>query len=48
MRELVPSSSWWKRTSWDRVAEIMRTGTVTRPKLIDPVQIALGTGALLR
>jgi bifunctional non-homologous end joining protein LigD len=26
------------------VAEIMRTGTVTSPKLIDPVQIALGTG----
>jgi hypothetical protein len=33
-----------KRTSRDFVAEVSFTGTVTSPKLIVPVQIALGTG----
>ena len=41
MRAPVSASSWWKRTSCDCVADTSRTGTVTRPKLIDPVQIAL-------
>ena len=47
MRAPVSASSWWKRTSWDRVADTRRTGTVTSPKLIDPVQMACGQGGLL-
>src|SRR5438477_10229391 len=47
MREPEPSSSWWNLTSRDRVAEIILIGTVTSPKLIEPVQIALGTEILL-
>ena len=47
MRELVLSSSWLNRTSRDFVAETSFTGTVTSPKLIVPVQIALGTTAHL-
>ena len=43
MREPVPASSWLKRTSCDRVADTRRTGTVTSPKLIEPVQMACGT-----
>src|SRR6187455_2335150 len=43
MRAPVPSSSWLNRTSRDFVAETARTGTVTSPKLMVPVQIALGT-----
>src|SRR3974390_214155 len=43
MRAPVPASSWLNRTSSARVADTRRTGTVTRPKLMDPVQIALGT-----
>src|SRR5215475_3077407 len=42
MRALVSASSWLKLTSLLRVAVIMRTGTCTRPKLIEPVQIELG------
>src|SRR5262245_18756828 len=47
MRAPVSASSWLKRTSSERVADTRRTGTVTRPKLMDPVQIALGTPSLL-
>src|SRR6185436_11785675 len=43
MRAPVVSSSWLIRTSRERVAETARTGTVTSPKLMVPVQIALGT-----
>ena len=46
-RALVPASNWWKRTSSDFVADTSRTGTVTSPKLIDPVQMACGTCLLL-
>ncbi|GIF51874.1 hypothetical protein Afe04nite_64130 [Asanoa ferruginea] len=35
----MPFSNWWKETSWSRVAEYIRTGTATSPKLITPVQI---------
>ena len=31
-------SSWWKWTSWSRTAVYAFTGTLTRPKLIVPVQ----------
>ena len=48
MRAPVSASSWLKRTSCDVVAETSRTGTVTSPKLIDPVQMALGTSMLPR
>src|SRR5215213_5026079 len=43
MRLPVSASSWLKRTSCDFVADTRRTGTVTSPKLIEPVQIACGT-----
>src|SRR5215467_1581379 len=43
MRDPVAASSWLKRTSCDLVADTRRTGTVTSPKLIDPVQMACGT-----
>src|SRR3954453_3081184 len=42
MRAPVSASSWWKRTSYERVADTRRTGTVTNPKLMDPVQMAVG------
>src|SRR3954452_12355808 len=42
MRAPVSASSWWKRTSCERVADTRRTGTVTNPKLMDPVQMAVG------
>src|SRR6266542_6874218 len=40
------SSLWtkWKRSSFDSVAENMRTGTLTSPKLIVPLQIGRGIG----
>src|SRR5215468_1459635 len=44
MRAPVPSSSWLKRTSFERTADTSFTGTVTRPKLMLPLQIVLGTG----
>src|SRR5215213_2288143 len=43
MRLPVSASSWLKRTSCDLVADTRRTGTVTSPKLIEPVQMACGT-----
>src|SRR5437867_3366618 len=43
MRAFVPFSSWLNRTSRDLVADTSRTGTLTRPKLMLPVQMALGT-----
>src|SRR5262245_50267603 len=43
MRLPVAASSWLKRTSRDLVADTSRTGTVTSPKLIEPVQMACGT-----
>ena len=45
MRAPVPSSSWLKLTSLLLVAPTSRTGTCTRPKLIEPVQMALGIGS---
>src|SRR6185503_572388 len=47
MRAPVPSSSWLKLTSLLLVAPTRRTGTCTRPKLIEPVQMALGIGLIL-
>src|SRR5947207_5605327 len=47
MRAPVPSSSWLKLTSRLLVAPTSRTGTCTRPKLIEPVQMALGIGCSL-
>src|SRR3954469_829652 len=44
MRAPVPSSSWLKDTSRDLVAGVSLTGTVTSPKLMEPVQMAVGTG----
>src|SRR5438270_4850002 len=40
-----PSLSWsmWKRTSLGEVAEKSFTGTLTRPKEIDPLQIGRAT-----
>src|SRR4051795_6301642 len=43
----VPSSSWLKLTSLLLVAPTSRTGTCTRPKLIEPVQMALGIACSL-
>src|SRR5687767_10757539 len=43
MRAPVPSSSWWKLMSRLRVAETSFTGTLTRPKLMAPLQTVLGT-----
>jgi hypothetical protein len=48
MRAPVPSSSWLKLTSFERAADVMRTGTETSPKLIDPLHTALGTANLHR
>src|SRR5689334_19691121 len=45
MRAPVPFSSWLKLTSLLFVAPTSFTGTWTRPKLIAPVQIALGIGS---
>src|SRR5512135_1408367 len=47
MRAPVPSSSWLKLTSLLFVALTSLTGTWTSPKLIEPVQIALGIGWIL-
>ncbi|GIF54108.1 hypothetical protein Air01nite_02030 [Asanoa iriomotensis] len=35
----MPFWNWWNETSCSRVAEYIRTGTATSPKLITPVQI---------
>src|SRR5215207_2151439 len=35
-------SSWWKWTVWSREAVNALTGTLTRPKLIDPFQVGRG------
>ena len=43
MRDPVSSSSWLNETSRDFVAGVSFTGTVTSPKLIDPVQMVVGT-----
>src|ERR671935_1544458 len=43
MRAPVPSSSWLNRTSFERTADTSFTGTVTRPKLMFPLQMVLGT-----
>ena len=48
MREPVSSSSWLNETSRDFVAGVSFTGTVTSPKLIDPVQMVVGTTEILR
>ena len=54
MRPPSLSCSMWKRTSFWEVAEKSFTGTLTNPKLMDPVQIGLrhlhhlGSGALRR
>src|SRR4029077_540713 len=45
MRAPVPFSSWLKLTSLLFVAPTSFTGTWTRPKLIAPVQMALGIGS---
>src|SRR6266576_1040449 len=42
MRAPVPSSSWLKRTSLGETALNSFTGTLTSPKLMAPLQIALG------
>ena len=42
MRPLSTSCSWWKRTSLGDVADNSLTGTLTSPKLTDPLQMALG------
>src|SRR5205085_10416556 len=44
MRAPVPSSSWLKRTSLGDTALNSFTGTLTSPKLMAPLQIALGIG----
>src|SRR3954471_19466950 len=44
MRAPVFFSSWLKCTLWSRTAENAFTGTLTSPKLIDPLQIALAMG----
>src|ERR1700733_1929582 len=36
----VLDDSWWKRTVLGDVAEYILTGTLTKPKLIAPLQIA--------
>src|SRR4051794_34158025 len=41
MRTLSSSCSWWKRTLLRDTALYSFTGTLTRPKLIAPLQIAL-------
>src|SRR5262245_37525328 len=42
MRALSASCSWWKRTSLGEVAVTSLTGTLTSPKLTDPLQMDLG------
>src|ERR1700729_3949466 len=42
IRAPVLDDSWWKRTVFGDVAEDILTGTLTRPKLIAPLQIARG------
>src|SRR2546423_8663214 len=44
MRAPVPSSSWLNRTSLGETALNSFTGTLTSPKLMAPLQIALGIG----
>src|SRR5690349_45672 len=44
MRAPVPSSSWLNRTSLGETALNSFTGTLTSPKLMAPLQIALGMG----
>src|SRR5215210_3813451 len=44
MRAPVFFSSWLKCTLWSRTAENAFTGTLTSPKLIEPLQIALAMG----
>jgi hypothetical protein len=43
IRAPVPSSSWLKLTSRERVAVVSLIGTLTSPKLMDPLHTALGT-----
>ena len=45
---VVGACSWLKRTSWDDTAVASFTGTFTRPKLIEPLQMARGMCAILR
>src|ERR1700722_14250514 len=40
IRAPVLDDNWWKRTVLGDVAEYILTGTLTRPKLIAPLQIA--------
>src|ERR1700735_5681499 len=40
IRAPVLDDSWWNRTVLGDVAEYILTGTLTRPKLIAPLQIA--------
>ncbi len=42
IRAPVLADSWWKRTVLGEVALYSLTGTLTRPKLIAPLQIARG------
>src|ERR1700733_11674961 len=42
----VLDDSWWKRTVLGEVAEYILTGTLTKPKMIAPLQIARGMWAL--
>src|SRR4051794_22592919 len=44
MRAPVPSSSWLNRTSFGETALNSFTGTLTSPKLMAPLQMALGMG----
>jgi hypothetical protein len=46
MRSLVPSWNWLKCSSFSEMAEYTFTGTFTSPKLMEPVQIALGMRAV--
>jgi hypothetical protein len=48
MRWPVPRLNWWKVGLWDEVAVYSLTGTVTRPKLIAPVQIARAISSTAR
>ena len=48
IRAPVSSSSWLKETSRLLVAGVSFTGTVTSPKLMDPVQMVVGTAGNLR
>src|SRR5438445_1862728 len=42
MRAPSASCSWWKRTSFGDWAVVSLTGTLTNPKLTDPLQMARG------